>query len=101
MGSLAEKNVFTAATESAGLCGDETGNAIAAETMEPPEAISSRLEREPGLQRAMFEARHLLIILHQIPSGMKDVPGAFWMVCLSGGLMGLLLIALLKKRPHS
>lgn len=49
----------------------------------------------------MFEARHLLIILHQIPSGMKDVPGAFGMVCLSGRLMGLLVMALLKKRPHS
>ena len=32
-----------------------------------PEAISSRLGREPGPQRAMFEAGHLLIILHQIP----------------------------------
>jgi len=32
-----------------------------------PEAISSRLGREPGPQRAMFEDGHLLIILHQLP----------------------------------
>lgn len=32
-----------------------------------PEAISSRLGREPGPQRAMLEEGHLLIILHQLP----------------------------------
>jgi len=32
-----------------------------------PEAISSRLGREPGPQRAMMEDGHLLIILHQLP----------------------------------
>jgi Mg2+ and Co2+ transporter CorA len=32
-----------------------------------PEAISSRLGREPGPQRAMLEGGHLLIILHQLP----------------------------------
>ncbi|WP_146849336.1 CorA family divalent cation transporter [Brevifollis gellanilyticus] len=32
-----------------------------------PEAISSRLGREPGPQRSMLEEGHLMIILHQLP----------------------------------
>lgn len=45
-----------------------------------PEAIRSRVGREPGPQRAMLEEGHLLIILHQIP-GPDDAtrrPALFW-----------------------
>lgn len=45
-----------------------------------PEAIRSRIGREAGRQRAMFEEGHLLIILHQVP-GPDDVerkPAFFW-----------------------
>jgi CorA-like Mg2+ transporter protein len=45
-----------------------------------PEAIRNRVGREAGPQRAMFEAGHLLIILHKMP-GPHDVarrPALFW-----------------------
>jgi hypothetical protein len=45
-----------------------------------PDAIRSRVGREPGPQRAMLEEGHLLIILHQIP-GPDDAtrrPALFW-----------------------
>jgi hypothetical protein len=45
-----------------------------------PDSIRSRLGREPGPQRAMFEEGHLLIILHQLP-GPDDhqrKPALFW-----------------------
>lgn len=45
-----------------------------------PEAIRNRVGREPGMQRAILEEQHLLIILHQIP-GPDDAsrkPALFW-----------------------
>lgn len=45
-----------------------------------PEAIRSRVGREPGPQRAMLEEEHMLIILHAIP-GPDDAtrrPALFW-----------------------
>lgn len=45
-----------------------------------PESIRSRLGREPGPQRAMFEDGHLLIILHQLPGPDEHQrkPALFW-----------------------
>lgn len=45
-----------------------------------PDAIRSRVGREAGRQRAMFEEGHMFIILHQVP-GPDDIerkPAFFW-----------------------
>jgi hypothetical protein len=45
-----------------------------------PEAIRSRLGRDAGPQRAIFEEEHLLIILHQVPLPDQHArtPAFFW-----------------------
>ncbi len=78
--------------------------------------VAKQAETQAAASRQMAAAAHRLNLLAalflpltaltslfgmEIPSGLKEVPGAFWMVCLTGGLMGLLVMALLKKRPHS